>query len=108
MRPHVEQRAEIGGAFVYTGQCGKGGPADRTAEPRARDRTRRLVELDRLDRAEPSEHREIVAGAAADLEDAGIFGRGDPALDQPRQYLAAGAIPPVAAVPLGPAIVDDP
>ena len=66
-----------------------------------------VVELEPVDMAEPAQHREIVAGAAADLEDLRVRRQMRLAADQVGEDLAAGAIPPVAVVELGHLLVDD-
>ena len=67
---------------------------------------RGAVYLDRIDRAEPAEHGQIVPRPAAYLQDAGLFGKGDLARDQVAEYLAPRAIPPMAAVQLRHAVIN--
>ena len=57
--------------------------------------------------AEAGEHREVVPGAAADLEDAGVARQRDLAFDQVGEDVAPRAIPPVRAVMLRHPVVDD-
>src|SRR3546814_4416725 len=49
----------------------------------------------------------IVAGAAADLQDARVAGQGGVARDVGGEHLAAGAIPPMRRIVCRHAIVDD-
>ena len=74
---------------------------DRPAEPLLGDARARLVELERVDLAELAEHREVVAGAAADLEDPRARRRLRLAPDQGGEHLAARPVPPVPLVELG-------
>ena len=56
------------------------------------------VDLDRVDAAEPPEHVEIVAGAAAHFENARALRRLDPPFDQGRKDVAPRDVPPVDLV----------
>ena len=68
----------------------------------------RLVDLDRIDLTEGPEHRQIVAGAAADFEDPRLGGKADLAPDQLAKDVPSCPIPPVTFVQLGHPVVDDP
>ena len=79
-----------------------------SAKPFLGDVARFLVKLERVDGAELRQHRKIVAGAAADLEDLGALGQRDGAADQRRKHLAASPIPPVTLIELSHMVIDDP
>ena len=53
-----------------------------------------------------AEHGQIVAGAAADLQDARVVGQRDAPPDQPVENVAAGDIPPMLLVELRHIVVD--
>src|SRR5438270_2535699 len=57
--------------------------------------------------AETTKHREVMTGAAADLEDPGVRRQIRLTPDQLREDAAAGSIPPVAVVELGHLLVND-
>src|SRR3954469_11223176 len=80
----------------------------RAAEPLLRDTARFFVEFERIDFAKLAEHRQIVTGAAADLEDCRVCRRIDEPADYLGKDLAAGAIPPVFLVVLGHLFVNGP
>ena len=56
--------------------------------------------------AKAAEHREVVAGTAADLENLGARGGPNLAADEVRDDFAPGAVPPVPVVELGHLPVD--
>src|SRR5205085_10881480 len=68
--------------------------------PPARHLARRGVDLDRVHLAELAEHRQIVPGAAADLQDSRMSRQPDAPPDQPVEDVAAGDVPPVPLVQL--------
>src|SRR5205085_9701784 len=78
---------------------------DGVAEAAAGEGAGGAVDLDRIDPAEAAEHVEIVAGAAADLEDTRVGGERDLAPDEILEDPAPGAVPPVEAVQFGHAVV---
>ena len=65
------------------------------------------IDLERVNLAELGEHREIVPGAAADLEQFGARCRQGLAADQRSDDLAAGAVPPMLLIHGGHGVVDD-
>src|SRR6185503_4696798 len=82
--------------------------ADRlAAEPPLGNRARLIVELDGVELPELAEHFEVVAGAAADLENARVGGGHRFPPDKLRKHRAARAIPPVPLIELGHLLVDD-
>jgi len=88
-------------------ELGQWGTDDDTAQPLLRQRRRFIVELEPVDVAETGQHREIVPGAAADFEDAGIGSRVNLAADELGEDSAARPVPPMAVVELGHLLVDD-
>ena len=62
---------------------------------------------DRIDLAELHQHRQIVPGAAADLEDARVLGQIGIARDVIVQDVAARGVPPMRRIMLRHAVVDD-
>jgi len=101
MLKHVEQCDEVVGTGRKHREVGQGCGLDRAPEPLAGERTRAVVEFARLDPPEAAKHVEIVPGAAAQLEDAGIGGRANDALDHLGKDSAARGEPPVILVELG-------
>ena len=69
-------------------------------EPFRRQLARHVVELAGFDGAEAGQHRQIVAGARAKLENAGICGRTDDAFDDRIEDPPPRSEPPMAAVQL--------
>jgi len=106
MFEHVEQGDEVVGAIGDPGEFGKRRVADLLAEPGAGQSARLVVHFERVEPAEAAQHAEIVAGAAADLEDSGIIGQARLARDQIGEDLAAGDVPPMDLVVLGHAVED--
>src|SRR5689334_3291911 len=94
-------------AVGHSCELRQGSAEDGSPEPPFGNRARFVVELDRIDVAEPAEHFEVVAGSAADLEDARMGGRHCVAADQIGEHLAARSIPPMALVELGHLTIDD-
>src|SRR6476660_8671707 len=89
------------------GELGQRRVHDAPAEPLLRDGAGLVVELERFDVAELTQHLEIVPGAAADLEDRTSCRRAGEPLDQGREHFAARAIPPMALIELGHLLVDE-
>jgi len=71
-----------------------------------RQRARFVVQFEPLDTAEARQHREVVPGAAADLENVRVARKLRFAADQVGDDLAPCAIPPVALVQLGHLLID--
>jgi len=106
MLDHVERGDEVVLAGADPGELGKGSAHHLSAEAPLGDGARFVVELERVDLAERGKHFEIVAGAAADLEDARLGRRLHFAPDEVGEHLAPGAVPPVAVVQLGHLAID--
>ena len=106
MLDHVEHRDQIVMMPGHIGQDRQRRGADRLAEPLRRDRARGGIDLDRIHRAELREHRQIMPGAAADLEDLGARRERPLAGQEIGQDVAPRAIPPMRRIMLGHAIID--
>ncbi|PAV69411.1 hypothetical protein WR25_08484 [Diploscapter pachys] len=107
MLDDVEHRDQIVRSLRHAGQVGQGGVAHRPTESLARDRSRGGIDLDRVDVAELAEHRQVVPGAAADLQDARALGYVAVALQIIAQDVATRAIPPMGGIMRRHAVVDD-
>src|SRR3954471_24012889 len=68
MLDHVERADQIVVTVANPGELGKRSAHHFAPEPFFRKPPSLLVELERVDFAELTEHREVVTGAAADLE----------------------------------------
>src|SRR3954454_20951975 len=71
MLEHVERANQVVLRVTYSGELGQRSAHNRPAETLLGERPRFLVELERIDMAELAKHREVVASAAPDFEDAG-------------------------------------
>jgi len=76
-------------------------------QPLLRQRARFVVQFQPLDMAEARQHREVVTGAAADLEDMRVVRKLRFTADQVGDDLAPRAIPPVALVQFRHLLIDD-
>ena len=108
MLDHVERADQVVMTLGNAFELGKRRVPHRSAETLFRDRARFVVELEAFDLAEFLQHREVVAGAAADLEQLCAGARPRLAPDQRRQHFAPRPVPPVTLVELGHLLVDDP
>jgi hypothetical protein len=105
MLDHVEGADEVVVTILDSGELGQRRAHDRTSEALFGDRARAGVQLEAVDMTELAEHREIMARAAADLEDGGIGGQ-PLAPDEVGEDRAAPAVPPMAFVMLRHMVVD--
>src|SRR6476646_2469796 len=80
---------------------------DLAAEALLRECASLIVQFESFDMAELTEHREIVAGAASDLENRGIARKPAFPADEIGDDLAARAIPPVAVIELGHLLINN-
>ena len=78
MLDHVERGDQVVMALRDAGELGQRRAHHLAAEPLLGERARLVVELERIDAPELAEHREIVAGAAADLENLRVRRRAAP------------------------------
>ena len=108
MLDHVERGYEVVPPLGDAFELGKRRLAHRPAETLFRDRPRFVVQLEAFDLAEFAQHREVVAGAAADLEQPCAGARPCLAPDQGRQHFAPRPVPPMKLVELGHLLVDHP
>src|SRR6185503_8331918 len=74
---HIEQGNEVVRIAFEHRQVGQARVLDVLPQPLARERPRAAIELARVDAAELPQHRQIVAGAAADLQHLGLLTRTD-------------------------------
>ena len=88
-------------------QLGKRRIAYRLAQALAGDRAGGRIDLNRVHRAEAGQHREVVPGAAADLQDARRHRQPRFARQIISQNVAPRAVPPMRAVVGSHAVVDD-
>src|SRR5579864_2809593 len=107
MLDHVERPDKIVMAIGNAGELGQRRAHDLATEPLLRQRARLVVELQSFDVAEARQHRQIVAGAAPDLEDLRILGQVRLTADQLSNDLAPRAVPPMSVVELGHLRVND-
>src|SRR4051794_32089993 len=77
MLDHVERSDEVVMAVIYSREFGERSAHHRPAETLLGECARFLVKLESVDMAELAEHREVVAGAAPDFQDAGFGRRAD-------------------------------
>ena len=106
MFDHIENRDQIVMAGGNAGQAGQRRRTHVPAETLAGDLPGCRIDLDRLDTPELSQHRQVVSGTAADLQDACLRRQPTLAGQIIRQDVPPGAIPPMGGIMLGHAIVD--
>jgi len=104
---HVERADQIVLAVGHAGELGQRRGHDLAAKALLGTLPGLLVELERVDFAEAAEHRKIVAGSAADLEDVRTGWRLYQPIDERSEHLPTRPVPPVALVELRHLIVDD-
>ncbi|KQR83554.1 hypothetical protein ASG07_07530 [Sphingomonas sp. Leaf343] len=106
MLDHIQHRDQIVRAPLHARQFRQRRIADRPPQPLARDLARRRIDLDRLDRAELRQHRQIVPGAAPDLQNP----RARRHVAVPRQVIgqdvAPRPVPPMGGIMRRHAVVD--
>ncbi len=107
MLDHVEHRDQIVAGGRDAAELGQRRRSDRPAQPLAGYGARGIVDLDRVDPAEGGEHRQVVPGAAADLEDARVAGQAAPAREIVGEDVAARAIPPMGGIMRRHPVIDD-
>jgi len=105
---HVERRNQVVPAPLDARQLGKRCRGHRAAQPFLGEPPRLRIDLDPVDRTEPLEHPDIVAGPAADFENPRILRRLDGPADKRVENLAAGAVPPMKLIELRHPVVNHP
>src|SRR4051812_39710092 len=101
MLEYVEQGDEVVGIALEHRQIRQPRVLDLASQALAGERAGAAIEFARFDFAEPAEHREIVPGAAPDLEDASSLRWQDHAFDQAVENASAREEPPMFLVKLG-------
>src|SRR5438270_9602224 len=91
----------------YAGEFGQRRADDGATEALFRQSCGFVVELQAVDMTKPAEHRKVVSGPAADLQDSRSGRQLRLPADQVGEDPAARAVPPVAVVELGHLLVDD-